>query len=198
MKDISRWLANGFPTWPGDPPFLLEPALQISRGDAVNTARVTTPTHVGSHIDAPFHYHPEGAKLEQIPPELLIGPCRVLQVGDRFLERLADMDSLPPRVLLYTGQPARWERFPESYRALDPAEVEQLALLGAQLIGVDAPSVDPLDSRELPAHQACFRHGLIIAEGLDLTGVSEGLYQLICLPMPLAGADGAPLRAILL
>ena len=106
--------------------------------------------------------------------------------------------TLPPRLLLHTGQPAHWAEFPEDFAALSPAFVREAARRGVRLIGTDSPSVDPLTSRTLDAHHACLDAGVLILEGLNLSAVQDGEYDLICLPLPLVDADGAPARAVLL
>jgi len=100
-------------------------------------------------------------------------------------------------VLIYTGQPTHWTHFPTDFTALEPDLIRALSAKGVQLVGTDAPSVDPLDSKTLEAHRACRETGTYILEGLVLENVPEGEYELICLPLPLVGADGAPARAIL-
>jgi arylformamidase len=128
-----------------------------------------------------------------------VGPCQVVEtrvevIDGRFVERLQD---LPPRVLFDTGQPRRWLRFPERFTYLSPEAIEILADRGVRLLGTDAPSIDPLVSKELSAHHACARRGVRILEGLALEGVAPGTYELVALPLLLEGADAAPVRAIL-
>jgi len=200
MRDLSRRLTPGHPNWPGDAPFTLEPGSQMSRGDSVNTAVLCTSTHTGTHVDAPFHYDPRGMTLEDIPLEVYVGRCRVIhatgfaKVPASVIEKY---HNLPARVLIYTGQSAHWTHFPQDFAALEPGLIRALSAKGVQLVGTDAPSVDPLESKSLEAHQACRETSTYILEGLVLEGVAEGEYELICLPLPLFGADGAPARAIL-
>lgn len=201
LHDISRALTTGHPTWPGDPDFAVEPAARIAAGDSVNTGLLTTPTHTGTHVDAPWHYSDTGARLDEVPLEVYVGPCLVLDVrghspvGPDVLDGVAE---LPERLLLYTGQPAHWATFPEDFAALDPDFVRQAAARGVRLIGTDSPSVDPLTSKTLDGHRAFLETGLLILEGVNLSAVTPGRYQLICLPLPLAGVDGAPARAVLM
>ncbi|WP_369699467.1 cyclase family protein [Deinococcus sp. YIM 77859] len=132
-----------------------------------------------------------------------LGPCRVVTVraeeGLVPATALAELPArLPPRLLLHTGQPAHWAEFPQDFAALAPELVREAARRGVRLIGTDSPSVDPLTSKTLPAHQACRETGILIVEGLNLSAVSDGEYDLVCLPLPLVGVDGAPARALLL
>lgn len=203
--DISRTLTPGHPNWPGDAEFTVEPGLRIASGDTVNTGILSTSTHTGTHVDAPWHYDDAGMKLDQVPLEVWIGACRVLDVRGSVVDGPLPASvlnvlpaDLPPRLLLHTGQPAHWAEFPRDFVALSPALVRELARRGVRLIGTDSPSVDPLESKTLDAHAACCETGTLILEGLNLTSVPEGDYTLICLPLPLHGADGAPARAILL
>ncbi|TSA82996.1 kynurenine formamidase [Deinococcus detaillensis] len=200
--DISRALPNHHPTWPGDPPLIFAPAARIAGGDSVNTSSFSTSTHTGTHVDAPWHYGDAAPKLDEVPLERYLGACLVVHVppGDLVgAEALSCLpDPLPPRLLLYTGQSAEWLTFPTDFRALDPAFVREAARRGVRLIGTDSPSIDPLMSKTLDAHQVCLEEGILIVEGLDLSGVEAGEYTLICLPLPLTGADGAPARAVLL
>ncbi len=201
MRDISRSLTPGHPNWPGDDPFTLAPRLRIDGGDSVNTALLSCSTHTGTHVDAPFHYNNTGQTLDQVPLEVYVGPCRVIHAtGHEVVPAsiLDGVDNLPERVLLSTGQPAAWASFPRDFSALSPELVRALAERGVKLVGTDAPSVDPLTSKTLDAHRAFAASGLYILEGLNLAGVPAGDYQLVCLPLPLSGADGAPARAILL
>lgn len=203
MIDISRLLTPGHPNWPGDAPFRVKPGARIAQGDSVNTGELCTSTHTGTHVDAPWHYDDAGAKLDEVGLQPYLGRCRVVTVraeeGRVPPAALAALpERLPPRLLLHTGEPAHWETFPEHFAALDPALVREAARRGVRLIGTDCPSVDPLTSKTLDAHHACRAAGVLILEGLNLSGVADGEYDLVCLPLPLAGVDGAPARAVLL
>jgi arylformamidase len=171
-------------------------------GSPVNVASFETSTHAGTHADAPLHYDPAGADAAGLDLSPYLGPCRVVDVrgagpavAAAFLAtRLADP---PPRVLLRT-----YEMFP--HHAWDPAftavaaeTIDWLAAHGVRLIGVDAPSLDPQDSKTMDAHHAVRAHGLRILEGLVLDHVPPGDYELIALPLKLAGLDSSPVRAVL-
>ena len=200
--DISRVLTPAHPNWPGDAPLQVHPGARIAQGDSVNTGRIDTSTHTGTHVDAPWHYGDAAPKLGDVPLSRYLGACRVVHVPPgKFVtpDVLDDLpDVLPPRLLLFTGQPAQWQIFPQDFTALDPDFVRAAARRGVQLIGTDAPSVDPLTSKTLDAHQVCLATGILILEGLNLTSAAPGDYTLICLPLPLTDVDGAPARAILL
>ena len=201
LHDISRALTPAHPNWPGDAPYSVTPAARIAQGDSVNTGLLSTSTHTGTHVDAPWHYADAGVRLEQVPLEVYVGPCLVLDVRGHSPvgpEVLDGLERVPERLLLYTGQPAHWQSFPEEFAALTPDFVRRAASLGVRLIGTDCPSVDPLTSKDLGGHASFYETGLLILEGLNLSAVAPGPYTLVCLPLPLVGVDGAPARAILL
>jgi len=198
MTDITRALTPGHPNWPGDTPFTLEPVSSIAAGSAVNVMALSASTHTGTHLDAPFHYSDEGERLGTVPLERLLGPAQVIDARHRVTpELLRPFPMLPERVLFFTGEPAHWEVFPETFTPLTPELIHALADRGVTLVGTDAPSVDALTSKTLPSHKACLERGVLILEGLNLQGVAEGEYDLVCLPLNLPDADASPVRAIL-
>ncbi len=198
MIDITRELYEAHPVWPGDSPYRLEPVSRIAGGDSVNVLRLTASTHLGSHLDAPWHYDDAGGRLGSIGLDVLVGEALVVDArGDGPVgPGVLPGGPLARRVLLHTGQPARWEAFP-AFRELAPALIDELHDRGVALVGTDAPSVDPVTSRDLPAHHACARTGLVIVEGLELSAVAPGRYRLVCLPLRMPHADASPVRALL-
>lgn len=185
--------------WPGDTAFELARTARLEDGDSVNLMRSSGTTHLGTHLDAPWHVDGDGARVESVPLAVLIGPGLVLDVrGGAGPVRAAELPegALPGRVLLRTGQPDVWTSFPETIRPLSVDAVGHLADRGVRLVGSDAPSVDALDSRDLPVHHACNRAGLAIVEGLALAGVPDGPCEVVCLPLKLVGADAAPARVV--
>lgn len=208
--DISRQLTPEHPNWPGDTPLSVQPTAQIAQGASVNVSALQSSTHTGTHVDAPFHYSDAGDTIEKIPLSRYSGACVVVdarqfvepsvgQSGTLISIRLfQDMPAqLPERLLLYTGEPAHWSHFPAEITALSPDVVHEASRRGVRLIGTDAPSIDPLESKTLAAHQACLQTGTLILEGLALEHVEVGSYDLVCLPLALVGVDGAPARAVL-
>ncbi len=198
LLDISRPLAATTAGWPGDQPFRFRLGWSQAAGASVNVGAVETSVHAGTHCDAPFHYDPAGATVDRLPLDAFVGPCRVVEVPpgcDNWLSLVGAVDV--PRVLFRTGGWPDSGRFPEAIPTIRPEHAAALGAAGLRLFGVDLPSVDPLDSKTLPVHHALGRHGVAILEGLWLADVAPGRYELIALPLPLAGADGSPVRAVL-
>jgi len=179
ILDISRPLGPRVWTWPGDRPFSHGLTGAMAEGASCNVGWVSMSCHAGTHVDAPSHFDPQGEAADAIPLESCIGPCVVTT-----LARLAEAGQAE-RVLVKAGGAAPTVE-----------QIEQLAAL--KLFGTDGHSVDPLDSKTLDTHHALHRKGAVILEELLLDDVAEGGYELIALPIKLAGMDGAPVRAVLI
>jgi arylformamidase len=200
LIDISRPLAAGTACWPGDVPFSFRLGWTIAGGASVNVGAIESSVHTATHCDAPFHFDSAGLTVEWLTPDTFVGPALVVDVRNtqHWAERLARLDlSGTPRILFHTGGWPDMTRFPDSIPVMEPGLADWLADRGVRLIGVDLPSVDPLDSKTLDNHHALGRRGITIVEGLWLDGVAEGRYELIALPLKIVGADGSPLRAVL-
>lgn len=201
LYDLSPIVRPELPVWPGDTPFSAPLAWSMAEGGTVNVSAITTTPHLGSHADAPFHTEPRGEGIADLPLERYLGPCRVVKVPPQALIEPRHLDgfdlSNPPRLLLKTESVRDRKTFPERFSALSP---ELAALLGEKrvlLVGLDTPSVDPFDSKTLDSHHALAKGGVAILEGLVLDGVPEGIYELIALPLRMAGLDASPVRAVL-
>ncbi len=221
LFDISPPLSPGTAVFPGDTPLSREVLLDTARGDAITLSTLRATVHLGAHVDAPSHYGPAGPSVDRLPLEVLLGRCRVVRPDLRgtagpettavdgaggqagpLVTEAAIVRCLGPRepgsrLLIATGTHPDRTSFPHDFAALDPSLVRWLAARGVQLIGIDTPSVDPADSKELPAHAACLETGVTILEGIVLDGVPEGEYELIALPLRLEGFDASPVRAVL-
>lgn len=197
--DITQTMKNGMPNWPGDTPFSFEVGISKQQTGSVNIGRMTTSLHTGTHADAPFHFNSEAETIEQLDVNVYIGDCVIV---DCIGQERVTAQSLEPvdfrsakRVLLKTiEQPSA--AFPQTIPVIHPNVAPFLKERGVILLGIDNPSVDPLDSKEVLAHHKLYEHGIHILEGLDLGHVQQGLYELIALPLKIAGADGAPVRAV--
>ncbi|WNB92994.1 arylformamidase [Bacillus sp. NEB1478] len=199
--DISMPLYNGVPGWPGDTPFSFELAWTKEQSGSVNVGKLEMSTHTGTHIDAPFHFDGDGKRVFDLPIELYSGPAIVIDVsGEQEITLNSIKEKLKTgtkRVLFKTNCWSDRTTFPEKIVPVMPEIVPFLKDCGVGLLGVDMPSVDHLDSKELDAHHTLHEHHIHILEGLVLDDVAEGEYELIALPLALKEADGSPVRAIL-
>ncbi len=201
LWDITPTVTSALAVWPGDTPASREVLLDLRRGDTVTLSTLHATVHLGAHADAPSHYGVDAPTIESRSLEPYLGPCQVLRVPGIRGRRIGP-DELPwpvraERVLLATGTYPDPTRFDREFAALAPELVDRLHAAGVRLVGLDTPSVDLFDSKDLPTHQACLRHDVAILEGLVLDGVPEGLYELIALPLKLSGFDASPVRAVL-
>ena len=201
LHDITLALRDDLPCWPGDTPFRFDLAWSKAGGATVNVGRVSTSIHVGTHVDAPFHFDDAGATVDALGLGPFLGPARVVDVRGLASIRVEDLEPFDlagtPRVLLRTDGWLDRSRFPESIPVMDAAVPAFLAGRGVILVGLDVPSVDPIDSKDLPIHHALGSFGIAILESVDLTRVEPGVYELIALPLKIAGGDGSPVRALL-
>jgi arylformamidase len=201
--DISRPLSPRTACWPGDKAFSLEWIQRISQGALVNLSAITCSPHIGTHADAPLHVRDGALAIDDLGLEAFLGPARVIDVvenSDHLIhsEAFTGIDlSCPPRLLLRTGIDCDPERWPEQFSALAPEAAELLVKRKVQLLGLDTPSVDPVDSTALPAHTILADGGVTWLENLALDHVSPGLYELVALPLKIAGGDASPVRAVL-
>lgn len=202
LFDISQRLRPELPVWPGDGAFEMTVTAAVSQGSSVTLHRMALSTQSGTHAECSRHVRDDAPTLDALDLEAFVGPCEVRDVShakDRV--SLADvLDRLPARVervLLRTLRRPDWGRWPSGFTAIEPALIDALAARGCRLIGTDAPSVDPETCTALNSHHAAHRAGMAILEGLVLDQIPEGRYELIALPLPIAGVEATPVRAIL-
>lgn len=199
--DITQPLTNAIATWPEDTPFHYEVVVSKSQTGSVNVGKMITSMHTGTHADAPFHFDDAGETIEQLDINLFIGDALVIDVsGVEVIEpkHLHILEEQPTvRVLLKTKCAVNVECFPEYIPIIHPTSAAYLQNKGVKLLGVDVPSVDPLTSKEVAAHHALYQHDIQIVENLLLENITQGLYDLIALPLKVVGADGAPVRAVI-
>ena len=201
LYDITPPITTALAVWPGDTPPTREVLLDRARGDTITLSTLRATVHLGAHADAPSHYVTGGDDIASRSLEPYLGPCQVIHAPVARGTRVGVTD-LParvsaPRVLLATGTFPDPNRFTEDFAGIDPAAIDHLANQGVLLIGIDTPSVDLFASKDLPAHAACARRDLAILEGVVLSAVPAGVYELIALPLKLAGFDASPVRAVL-
>lgn len=206
--DISPLISPRIGVFPGDVGFERKISHDFNSGDSLLLSSIRTTLHVGAHADAPNHYTANGESIAERDLALYLGRCWVVHAhapqGARVgLEHLApqwrDRSEWPAeRILVRTGSFRDPDRWNSDFCSLDPSLIDLWAAAGVRLIGIDTPSIDPEDSQELQAHQVIAKNNMAILEGLVLDGVAEGLYTLIALPLKLAEADAAPVRAVLI
>ena len=201
IYDISRPLSKSTPVWPGDAPFRYTMNLRMAAGASVNLGSFCTTAHVGTHADAPLHFDDGALPISELDLSAYIGPAVVIDVAGRSIIHVEDIahEALEsaPRLLLRTGAWLDAETFPQSIPVIANDVPEFLKSKGVVLLGVDVPSVDSLESKDLPNHHGLHANRIRILESLFLDDVAPGIYELVALPLKLEGADGSPVRAIL-
>jgi arylformamidase len=201
IHDLSPLVSPRLGVWPGDTVAEREVLAAVAEGNNYTLSTLRGTVHLGTHIDAPSHVLADGAAIHEVPLDAYIGPCQVLHL-DVAHGQVITPDDLPApivaeRVLLGTGtfpDPNDWNT---DFASCGAELIDFLAAAGVVLVGIDTPSVDLFHSKPLPSHHAAFGHGMAVLEGLVLTGVSDGEYELVALPLRLDGFDASPVRAIL-
>ena len=202
--DISVPISTGMAHWPDNPPVDLQRTLDMDRGDKANVSRWTLGVHSGTHMDAPVHFQPGAASIDQMPLDATVGRARVIRIRDRVQVTVRELEPARirrgERILLRTrNSPAAWQgqRFVEDFVHLSTEAAQWIAARGVRALGVDDLSVGGYLARHGAAvHHALLGAGVWIIEGLDLSRVPAGQCDLICLPLRLVGSDGAPARAL--
>jgi arylformamidase len=199
--DISQPLNNELAHWPGDTPFTYEVSYSKEQTGSVNIGKMSMSLHSGTHVDAPFHFMNDGSKVLELDINVYIGPCRLIDVSsykkiDQEVLTQYDLDGVS-RLLLRTSIPNNPRLFPEQIPYITKEGASFLKEKGIKLIGVDVPSIDPLDSKDMEGHHALYQNGIHILENVMLDHVESGDYELIALPLPLQEGDGSPVRAVI-
>lgn len=202
--DISLPISDDLIVYPGDPEIEIRPHSRIADGDDANVTRLSFGSHTGTHVDAARHFFDDAQTVDQMPLDRLVGPAQVVRlppevraIGEHEL-RAAGIAGAK-RVLLRTGNEELLGRdtFREDFAHLTADGARYLLDAGVELVGIDYLSVEAPDVEEPVAHRTLLEREVVIVEGLDLREVPPGRYELICLPLRLAGLDGAPSRAVL-
>ena len=195
ILDVSVPLREGMVTYPGDPTVKLELASAIADGDAVNLTRIDFGLHTGTHVDAPVHFIDGADGVDLVPLDVLVGPCEVVEAPDLTRDSVARVPAGTERVRFKTPNSELWasDEFADGFAQLDGEAARLLVEHGVRLVGVDYLSVGDED-----AHRVLLGAGVVPVEALDLRGVEPGPYELVCLPLRIVGADGAPARAVLI
>ena len=203
--DISLTISPDLPHWPGSPAIEWSRRRDMDRGDPVNDSTLVCGVHTGTHVDAPLHFLADGVDVTHLSLDALIGPAVVAELSDLEVIAARDLEALnlpadTRRLLLRTRNSAIWQwgdrEFHTDFVALTVEAAQWVVARGIRLIGVDYLSVQIFQG-DPQTHIALLQAGVVIVEGLNLTEVAPGPYELICLPLKLAGAEGAPARAVL-
>lgn len=200
-RDVSLPLRSGMAHWPGNPPVRIERVRDMRRGDHSNVSLVSMGSHTGTHVDAPAHFLQGGAGVDAMPYEAANGPARVVHARERDAIGPRALDGLRrgERVLFKTRNSARpgGTRFREKFVFLSIEAGRRAVDIGLRTVGVDYLSVGGYRANGEEIHRVLLSAGIWIIEGLDLSAIRPGRYDLACLPLRIAGGDGAPARAML-
>jgi arylformamidase len=202
LIDVTVPLDSNLPVYPGNTPFMLEAIKRIATGDSSNVSTLHMSAHTGTHVDAPNHFFDGTAGADGLSLDLLIGRARVIEVtshnaiGPNELSGVASEDI---RVLLKTPNSRLWRstRFHTDYVGMTEEGARFVVERGVKVLGVDYLSVEEFKKPGAPAHRVLLGGGTIVIEGLDLSEVEPGTYEMFCLPLRVVGSDGAPARVVL-
>ncbi|MGP4059261.1 arylformamidase [Halobacillus sp. H74] len=201
LIDITMPLNNATPPWPGDEPFQYQLTFSMEETGSVNVGQFKGSNHIGTHVDAPYHYDSEGLKIAEIPLERFTGKALLVSIEGKSKISAEDLQHVDFRnvdkVLFKTNSWKDRSKFPETYTVIGEDMGPFLHEKGINLIGVDTPSVDPETSKKLLGHHSLYNHDILILEGLQLAHVTPDIYELMAFPLKMEEADGSPVRAVL-
>jgi arylformamidase len=199
--DISRLVGERTAVWPGDTPFSRNFVMAIPAGDVCNTSTLTLSAHTGTHADAPLHFVQGTEGCDALPLDRYLGRCRVVHCASGGPVTLDDVRGLDlareERLLFRTSPDLADDAWRDDFPWISLPLARAAAGAGLRLMGIDTPSVDPMDSKTLEAHKTLLAGRVAILESLDLSRAPEGIWELIALPLRIAGGDASPVRAIL-
>lgn len=206
IHDLSVAVRARTPVYPGDPPVAIDTPVALANGDAANVSFLRLGAHTGTHVDAPAHFLPAGRRVIDLPLDALIGEARVIEIPESVRaigpEHVTDaIVAGAERVLFKTRNSSFWaeERFREDFTFITPEAARALVAARVRLVGIDYLSVEAFGSANHDTHIVLLADDVVVLEGIDLSGVAPGVYELLCLPLKLDGGagDGAPARAVL-
>lgn len=199
--DISPPISPALAVWPGDTPPSREVLLDMRRGDNLTLSTLHSTVHAGAHADGPNHYGVDAPAIDERPLDYYLGSAQLVRCpvtrGARVRIEDVSAEIAAERVLIATGTYPDPSSFNEDFAGLEPDLVDFLRQCGVKTVGIDTPSVDLFNSKDLPAHKRFLANDMAILEGLVLHEVPEGTYELIALPLKLVGFDASPVRAVL-
>jgi len=206
LYDLSVAVRARMPVYPGDPPVEIDTPIALAKGDAANVSRLRLGAHTGTHVDAPAHFLGEGRRVIDLPLDALIGEARVVEIPDTVgaigPEHVTDTTiKAADHVLFKTRNSSFWadDRFHQDFTFITPDAARALVAARVRLVGIDYLSVEAFTSANHETHRVLLAADVVILEGLDLSGIAPGVYELLCLPLKLGdgAGDGAPARAVL-
>jgi len=206
IYDISLPVSEDLAVWPGDPSVTIRRSSSVEQGDEATTSIFTLGSHTGTHIDAPGHFIPGGDGVDKADLNILIGEAWVIETTDtaRLTADVLETLLIPPdyeRVLFHTRNSRHWQTglstFNGDYVSLSEDGAEWLVARGIRLVGIDSLSIAPFENG-LATHSVLLSNDVVIVEGLDLSEIRTGAYELVCLPLKIVRADGAPARVVLI
>ncbi|MGA2193148.1 MAG: cyclase family protein [Nitrospirota bacterium] len=194
-------IENGMAVYPGDPGVELTREKRIEDGDSANLSRYCLGSHTGTHMDPPFHFNTDGATIDMLPLGSMVGPALVLEVpGDEITRSAIEGNLGKAERVLFKTKNAHFGKggFRQDFAYLAEDAALYLVELGVMLVGIDYLSIEKFHSKTHAVHRTLLHNRVVVVEGLDLSGVGPGRYDLICLPLRIKGGDGSPVRAILI
>ena len=203
LIDVTVPLDAAVPTYPGNTPFSLEPIKRLAGGDSSNVSTLHLSAHAGTHVDAPRHFFDDAPGADALPLELLCGRARVVELTTRKSITPDDLSGYnldeDVRLLIKTANSRLWgsPEFHHDFIGVTERAARYLVDRGVKVLGVDYLSVEPFKTPGAPTHRVLLGAGTIVIEGLNLRDVDPGVYDMWCLPLRIAGADGAPARVLL-
>lgn len=201
--DVSMPVRSGMVVWPGDSGVQVERVLALENGAPFNLTHCNFTAHTGTHMDAPKHFLVEGVAMDALDLDAVLGPCRVIGIKDREAVRPNELPKdlrVGDRVLFKTINSLKYTKlgfFVENFVYVSKEAAEVLSNAGVRTVGIDYLSVGGFSKDLAETHLILLGAGIWIIEGLDLSSVEPGCYELACLPLRLMGAEGAPARAVL-
>ncbi len=204
--DVTLTFSPDLPGWPGDPTPTVERIRTIGQNSSCNVTRIDTHVHFATHVDAPNHFIPGGLGVDALDLNVLIGPALVVHLPDvDYIDAaMLEAEGVAPdveRILFRTRNSELWSTpthdFNKDFVALTSDAAQWIVDRGISLVGVDYLSVERFKEPGRPTHNILLERDVVALEGLDLRGIAPGSYHLMCLPMKIKGADGAPARVVL-
>ncbi|OHC05602.1 MAG: hypothetical protein A3K25_12140 [Planctomycetes bacterium RIFOXYB12_FULL_42_10] len=203
IYDVTLTISDKLITWPSDPTVSIRKTRLISQGNSCNVSELKFGSHCGTHIDAPYHFEENGIKIDQIPLDYLVGTATVFDIKNKEKIDLEDIKPLKlknrERVIFKTINSTFWKlpEFKKDFVYITKEAARHLVDSGVKVVGIDYLSVEKFGNKPADTHHIFLRNGVVLIEGLDLSNVEAGDYELVALPLKIKDCDGSPARVIL-